>query len=101
MVTIQNDGDNRPGGRSWFNDAEFLDYQEQNHVFDEVIGGTGQDVLYSNGEGTEQFDGGGVTGNVFRVLGVPALLVRAPTPTHPTLGAPPVFLMCSNLSPNP
>src|SRR5437868_9040698 len=62
MVTIHNDADNRPGsGRSWFRDAEFLDYQEQNHVFDTCIGGTGQDILYSNGEGTEQFDGGFVT----------------------------------------
>jgi len=97
MVTIHNDADNRPGGRSWFNDAEFLDYQEQNHVFDEVIGGTGQDVLYSNGEGTEQFDGGGVTGNMFRVLGVPALVGRALTPDDAKLGAPPVFLMSYKL----
>ena len=31
---------------------EFLDYQEQNQVFEEVIGGTGEDVLLSTGEGT-------------------------------------------------
>ncbi len=97
MVTIHNDADNRPGGRSWFNDAEFLDYQEQNHVFDEVIGGTGQDVLYNNGEGTEQFDGGYVTGNMFRVLGVPALLGRALTADDAKPGAPPVFLMSYKL----
>src|SRR5258707_14011166 len=48
MVTIHNDADNRPGGRSWFNDAEFLDYQEQNHVFYPVIGGTGQELFYFN-----------------------------------------------------
>src|SRR6476660_6812035 len=35
----------RPGGRGAFQVPEFLDYQEQNHVFDEVIGGTGEDVL--------------------------------------------------------
>src|SRR5215217_1920370 len=31
----------RPGGRGAFQVAEFLDYEEQNHVFEEVIGGTG------------------------------------------------------------
>src|SRR5258708_14819564 len=63
MITIHNDADNRPGGRSFFRDDEFLDYEEQNHVFDAVIGGTGQDILFFNGEGTEQFNGGYVTSN--------------------------------------
>src|SRR5690348_15465974 len=55
MINIHNDADSRPrSGRSWFRDAEFLDLEEQNHVFDQVIGGTGQDVLYFNGQGTEQ-----------------------------------------------
>src|SRR6516165_3510739 len=40
MVTIHNVADSRPdSGRSAFRDTEFLDYQEQNHVFDAVIGG--------------------------------------------------------------
>src|SRR5437879_9325945 len=51
------------GGRSFFSTPEFLDYQEQNHVFDAVIVGTFQDVLYSSGEGTEQLDGGNLTAN--------------------------------------
>src|SRR5260370_18408270 len=83
MITIHNNADNHPGGRSWFRDPEFLDFQEQNHVFDEVIGGTGQDVLYFNGQGTEQFDGGLVTPTMFQVLAVPALRGRTPPPTHP------------------
>src|SRR5262249_16951065 len=98
MVTIHNVADSRPdSGRSWFRDAEFLDYQEQNHVFDAVIGGTGQDVLYFNGEGTEQFDGGLVTPNMFQLLGVPALLGRTLTPDDARPGAPPVFLMAYKL----
>ena len=97
MITIHNDAENRPGGRSWFRDAEFLDYQEQNHVFDAVIGGTGQDVLYFNGQGTEQFDGGLVTPNMFQVLGVPALLGRTLLPDDAKPGAPPVFLMAYKL----
>ncbi len=97
MITIHNNADNHPGGRSWFRDPEFLDFQEQNHVFDEVIGGTGQDVLYFNGQGTEQFDGGLVTPNMFQVLVVPALLGRTLLPDDAKPGAPPVFLMAYKL----
>lgn len=97
MINIHNDADNRPGGRSWFRDAEFLDLQEQNHVFDEVIGGTGEDILYFNGQGTEQFDGGFVTPNMFQVLGVPAMLGRTLLPSDARPGAPPVFLMAYKL----
>ena len=66
----------RPGGRTCFQTPEFLDYQEQEHVFEEVIGGTVEDMLYTTREGTEQFDGGLVTANLFRFLGVPALIGR-------------------------
>ena len=97
MINIHNDADNRPGGRSGFRDAEFLDLQEQNHVFDQVIGGAGQDILYFNGQGTEQFDGGLVTPNMFQVLGVPALLGRTLLPDDAKPGAPPVFLMAYKL----
>jgi len=97
MITIHNTADNRPGGRSAFRDAEFLDLQEQNHVFDAVIGGSGQDVLYFNGQGTEQFDGGLTTPNMFQVLGVPALLGRTLLPDDAKPGAPPVFLMAYKL----
>ena len=37
----------RPGGRGAFQPAEFLEYQEQNKVFDDVIGGGGEDILLS------------------------------------------------------
>src|SRR5258706_9033214 len=97
MITIHNDADNRPGGRSFFRDDEFLDYEEQNHVFDAVIGGTGQDILYFNGEGTEQFDGRYVTANMFQVLRVPAALGRTLMPDDDNPGASPVFLMAYKL----
>ena len=38
-IMIHDMRNSRPGGRTAFQLAEFLDYQEQNHVFDEVIGG--------------------------------------------------------------
>src|SRR5919112_5134322 len=40
------------GGRGAFQVPEFLDFQEQNHVFEEVIGGSGEDVLLTTTEGT-------------------------------------------------
>lgn len=93
LVYIHDVKESGQGGRSFFSTPEFLDYQEQNHVFDAVIGGTFQDVLYSSGEGTEQFNGGNVTPNMFRVLGVPALIGRGIVPGDGKPGAPPVFVM--------
>jgi putative ABC transport system permease protein len=83
----------RPGGRSAFKAPEFLDYQEQNHVFSEVIGGGNEDVLYTSGVGTELFAGAYVTPNTFRFLGVPALLGRVITEDDAKPGAPPVFVL--------
>ena len=92
-IMIHDMRNSRPGGRTAFQLAEFLDYQEQNHVFDEVIGGGGEDILMTNGEGTEQFDGGTVTPNTFRFLGVPALFGRILTSEDAKPGVPPVFAM--------
>src|SRR5215468_5663760 len=50
-IQIHDTSDSRPGGRSWFQAPEFLDYQEQNRVFEDVIGYTGDDVLYDSGAG--------------------------------------------------
>src|SRR5215471_10452680 len=48
-IQIHDTSNSRPGGRTYFQTPEFLDYQEQNHVFEEVIGGTVDDVLYDTG----------------------------------------------------
>src|SRR6185295_2355632 len=45
MIQIHDLSSNRPGGRSAFQVPEFLEYQQQNHVFDEAIGGGFDDVL--------------------------------------------------------
>ncbi len=82
-----------PGGRGFFRTPEFLDYMEQTHVFADVIGGGGEDVLYTTSEGTEQFMGAPVTANTFAFLGVPPLLGRGITPDDAKTGAPPVFVM--------
>jgi predicted permease len=96
-IQIHDTSDSQPGGRSWFQSPEFLDYQEQSNVFDEVIGVTVDDVLYDNGAGMEQFSGGYVTPNAFSFLGVPAQLGRGITPDDARPGAPPVFVMAHKL----
>jgi predicted permease len=87
----------RPGGRTFFQVPEFLDYQEQNNVFDEVIGGTGEDVLLTTNEGTELYTGGMVTPNMFTFLGVPAVHGRTLTKEDGNPNAPPVFVMADKM----
>ena len=82
-----------PGGRPVFIGPEFLDYVEQNHVFDGVIANDRTDVLYRNGEGTQRFNGNFVTPGTFEFLGMPALHGRVMQPTDYEPGAPPVFVM--------
>src|SRR5438552_15592226 len=64
-IEIHDTTNSRPGARTYYQAPEFPAYQAQNHVFQEVIGGTGDDVLYNRGEGMEQFMGGYVTPNRF------------------------------------
>jgi predicted permease len=95
VVTIQIRDINRtgPGGRNFFQVPEFLDYKEQNTVFEDVIGGSFEDVLLSTGEGTELLTGGLVTGNNFQFLGVPPVVGRGLTPADAKADAPEVFVM--------
>jgi putative ABC transport system permease protein len=81
------------GGRSYFPLPQFLEYQKQNHVFEEVIGADDDDVLYTTPEGTEQYQGAWVTVNTFQFLGVPPLMGRGIMPDDIKPGAPPVFVM--------
>ena len=92
-IQIHDTSNSRPGGRTYYQLPEFLDYQDQSHVFQEVIGGTTDDVLWDSGAGMEQFIGGYVTPNTFRFLGVPALFGRGISPDDAAPGAPAVFVM--------
>lgn len=96
-VQIHDTSNARPGGRTYYQTAEFLDLRDQSHVFSDVIGGTGDDVLWNNGEGTEQFNAGYVTPNTFQFLQVPALMGRGIVPDDARPGAPPVFVMAYKL----
>ena len=97
MIHIRDSTSTRPGGRSFFQTAEFLDFQEQSQAFDDVIGGTGQDVLLTTGEGTELYSGALVTTNTFSFLGVPPVLGRSLTDADGAPGAPPVFVMADKM----
>lgn len=92
-VMIHDTEQSQPGGRGGFRGPEFLDYMEQNHVFDRVIGNDELDVLYRSGEGTLHFTGNYTTPGTFEFLGMPALLGRVMQPADYEPGAPPVFVL--------
>src|SRR5271155_4325788 len=92
-VQIHDTERNEPGGRSGYTGPEFLDYAEQNHVFDAVIANDGADILYTMKEGTQRFSGGLVTPGTFEFFGMPALLGRVMQPADYEPGAPPVFVL--------
>jgi predicted permease len=92
-VQIRDVTSRSPTGRFWFKLPEYLEYERQSTVFEDVIGGTGQDVLLRTNEGTEQFAGSLVTPNTFAFLGVPPLLGRPIVTSDGDPGAPPVFVM--------
>src|SRR6266704_3120221 len=92
-VLIHDTERSEPGGRAAFSGPEYLDYVQQNHVFDRAIANDRVDVLYRSGEGTERFDGNYVTPGTFEFLGMPALLGRVMQPADYEPGAPPVFVL--------
>ena len=92
-VMIHDNTRTEPGGRGAFIGPEFLDYAEQNHVFDAVIASANQDVLYTSGESTERFEGLLVTPGTFEFFGMPAVLGRVMQPADYEPGAPPVFVL--------
>ncbi len=72
---------------------EFLDYREQNHVFDEVIGAAWDTALLTGSGPAQLYEARPVTDNYFRVLGVPPLIGRPLTPEDSKPGAPPVAVL--------
>jgi predicted permease len=80
-------------GRGSFLVSEVLDYQEQNRVFDGIIANSDFDVLYSNNEGSERFQGELTSPGTFEFLGLPPLLGRAFGPADYKPDAPPVFVL--------
>jgi predicted permease len=96
-IQIHDLNDSRPGGRTFLQAPEFLDYQEQSSAFEDVIGGTTEDVLLTTGDSTELLSAGLVTSNLFTFLGVPAAVGRGLTPDDAKPDATPVFVMAYKL----
>jgi len=92
-IRIHDTEKNQPGGRAWFPGPEYLEYAEQNHVFDRVIAAVDTDVLYRSGEGSLRFHGAYVTPGTFEFLGMPVLLGRVMQPADYEPSAPPVFML--------
>jgi putative ABC transport system permease protein len=96
-IQIRDTSSNDEFGREFFSVPEFLDYQEQNQVFDRSIGVRRDAVLMTERGGSESFDGASVTGNTFEFLGVAPLLGRAITPDDAKPGSPPVVVLSYKL----
>jgi len=92
-LQIHNTDRDVPGGRTDFLGTEFLDYVEQNHVFDRIVGFQSLDVFYRSGEGTQLLDAYFVTPGTFEFLGMSPLLGRVMQPADYEPGAPPVFVL--------
>lgn len=88
------DAGSGPGdGRQGYTSNEFLEFAEQNHVFEAVIGASEDLVLYKHGEGVEPFDGANITPGTFEFFGMPALYGRVLQPADYRPDAPPVFVL--------
>ncbi|MBV9758934.1 MAG: ABC transporter permease [Acidobacteriaceae bacterium] len=96
-IEIHDSSTTSPYGREGFLPPEFLDYQQQNHIFEDSIGVYQTRVLWSNHGAIESFNGAHVTGNTFTFLGMGPLLGRYATPDDARPNAPPVFVMSYKL----
>jgi len=84
-------------GRGGFSSPEYMDFDEQNHVFEGMQGIAALDVTYFDGQNTLLFDGSYVTPNTFELVGVGPLLGRGLTLDDGKPDAPPVFAMSYRL----
>ena len=96
-VSVKDLASGSAGGRGGLQTAELLDYREQATSFSETIAGSGDDVLWSTPQGTEQFVGGITSGNTFSFMGAGAAIGRTLTLDDERPGAPPVFVMSHRL----
>src|SRR6185369_14286300 len=77
----------------YFSAQEFLDYQEQATVFEDVVGTSIESMYWVNDAGTERLAVGWMTPNGFTFLGVQPLLGRVFGDADAASGAPPVAVM--------
>ena len=98
MVSFSMDEPGQQGlGRELLTIPEFLDFRDQNHVFEDMEGGTGTPLHYIHGDQTTQWTVTRESANGYLFLGVNPLLGRLITPDDIKPGAPPVFMMTYQL----
>jgi putative ABC transport system permease protein len=96
LVAVVIHDPNRPSSDTWaqVSSAEFLDFKEQNRVFDQVMGYAEATLLMTGPNiAPDLFWVERVTPNTFRVLGVRPILGRTFTPEDAKPGAPPVVVL--------
>jgi putative ABC transport system permease protein len=91
---VLRDGSDRQLRGPYFAAAEFLDYQEQATVFEDVVGTSRDSMLWQSENGAERLDVAWMTGNGFDFLGVKPLLGRVFNAADTTPDAPRVAVMC-------
>ncbi len=93
-VLVARDSKNPGSGRwAWVSPAEFIDYREQNHVFDQVFGGHFERVLLTGRDAPANWLGLWMTPNTFQVLGISPLIGRTMIDDDARPGAPPVVVL--------
>jgi putative ABC transport system permease protein len=80
-------------GTPYFPAQEFLDYQEQASVFEDVVGTSVEGMQWVHDAGAERLQIGWMTPNGFTFLGVQPLLGRVFGDADAAPGAPPVAVM--------
>jgi putative ABC transport system permease protein len=73
---------------------EFLDYQEQSDVFEDVVGVANDEMHYVSDAGAERVSVVSITPNTFDFLGVSPLIGRHFGPVDAGPEAPPVTVLC-------
>jgi putative ABC transport system permease protein len=90
---VLNDGSGRLLRGPYYSAQEFLDYQEQADVFEDVVGTSVESMHWVTDAGAERLQIGWMTPNGFNFLGVQPLLGRAFGDADAEAGAPPVAVM--------
>lgn len=89
LVQDPQTGRSRPS----FSPSEFLDFKEHSTVFEDVIGPSGDSVMYAMADRVEVLRAVWVTPNFFDFMGLPPLLGRVPAPIEITADSMPVVVL--------
>jgi putative ABC transport system permease protein len=93
VINIHNLKEQVNSDREEFTIPEFLDYRQQNHVFEDMVGEYATIAPFDDGKSTQNFGVAYVTGNTFEFFGVPPFLGRGITLEDAKPGAPSIFVM--------